>query len=54
MITKIEVLKEVVKDIERWHRAGIMLGGACDRGYCECPKIIDYIKEEHGIKDDPQ
>jgi hypothetical protein len=41
-------IKEVIKHIEFWHIAGTFEGGACDRGYCECPKIIDSIKEEFG------
>jgi hypothetical protein len=45
-----QVIKEeralVLKSIERFHVAGMMVGGACDRGYCECPKIINHLKEE--------
>ena len=42
--------EQTLKAIEMFHLAGVMLGGACDRGYCECPKIIDHLKEWWGIK----
>ena len=49
-----QVIKEeheqTLKAIEVFHMAGMMVGGACDRGYCECPKIIDHLKEWWGIK----
>lgn len=41
-------VKEILKHIEFWHVASTFEGGACDRGYCECIKIIDSIKEEYG------
>ena len=52
------LIKQVVKEehdqtlkaIEVFHTAGEMLGNACDRGYCECPKIINHLKEWWGIK----
>lgn len=42
--------EQTLKAIEVFHMAGVMVGGACDRGYCECPKIIDHLKEWWGIK----
>ena len=52
------LIKQVVKEehdqtlkaIEVFHTAGEMLGNACDRGYCECPKIINHLKEWWGIQ----
>lgn len=41
------VVEQVINSIGVYHRAGMMLGEACDKGYCECPKIIDNIKEEY-------
>lgn len=48
-MTDIDTVKEVIKHIGFWHTASSFEGGACDRGYCECPKIIDSIKEEWEI-----
>ena len=49
-----QVIKEeheqTLKAIEVFHTAGEMLGTACDRGYCECPKIINHLKEWWGIQ----
>lgn len=39
-------VEEIIRYIGYYHMAGVMIGGACDRGYCECPKIIDSIKKE--------
>lgn len=43
------VTEEVIRHIGTYHRAGMLAGTACDRGYCECPKIIDSIKEEYSL-----
>lgn len=42
--------EQTLKAIEIFHRAGMMAGTGCDRGYCECPKIIDHLKEWWGAK----
>ena len=48
--TEQAVINKVIKHIEYYHKAGVFLGGACDRGYCECPKIIEFIKEEFEVE----
>lgn len=48
--TEQAVINKVIKHIEYFHMAGAMVGGACDKGYCECPKIIDSIKEEFKVE----
>jgi hypothetical protein len=48
--TEAVIVKKVLKDIELWHMSGVMMGNACDKGYCECPKIINHLKSKYGVE----